>query len=91
MPSGAVKVVPYAPIWLGSSQAERCDYVTFDPKEERIFTIKHGDRLYNLYAGLQVQPIKGNWDMIKYLFLEGLCAGFVDTFQYVLNWSALAV
>ena len=64
-PSGAVKVVPYAPLWLGSSQAERCDYVTFKPKEERIFMNKHGDRLYNLYAGLQVKPIKGKWKMIK--------------------------
>ena len=68
MLSEAVKVVPDAPIWLESSQAERCDYVTFNPKEERIFTTKHVDHLYNLYnlyAGLQVQPIKGKWDMIK--------------------------
>ena len=45
MPTGAVKGVPYASIWLGSSHAERCDYVTFNPKEERIFTTKHDDRL----------------------------------------------
>jgi hypothetical protein len=63
--TGKVKVIPYAPIWLSSEMAERCDGVTFNPAKPCIYNSQHNDRLFNLYRGLQIKPQKGDWGPIK--------------------------
>ena len=69
-----IKTQAYAPMWLSSEQAERCNAATFNPRQKETYLSKFNDRLFNLYRGLQVTPKEDDWSMIKGMILQNLCS-----------------
>jgi Family of unknown function (DUF5906)/Bifunctional DNA primase/polymerase, N-terminal/Primase C terminal 2 (PriCT-2) len=72
--------------WAKHPRRRQYDAVTFDPSPTR----KHVN-IYNLWRGWAVEPVSGDWSLLKRLLLEVLCAGDQAAFDYVLRWSAFMV
>jgi hypothetical protein len=49
-----------------------------------------GDML-NIFRGLAVDPVPGNWSLMRAHILEVLCAGRQEIFDYLVRWMAWAV
>ena len=46
---------------------------------------------YNIYQGLPIEPVEGDWSLFKKLILEGLCDNDVALYEWVLDWMASAI
>jgi len=75
------KAVPIAEMWLKSGKRRTVEGVIFDPERDH-------EGYLNLWTGWAVEPLKGNWSLLRELIHNVLCAGDEQLFEYVINWLA---
>ena len=46
---------------------------------------------YNLWQGFAVEPVQGDWSLMKHLILKVICDGNKTLLAYVVSWMARAV
>ena len=69
--------------WLAHPKRNTYPSVTFLPRGEKIV-----EGAINLWTGFGVQPIKGDWGLMRRHIREVLSAGDEAVDRYVLNWLA---
>jgi hypothetical protein len=78
------KLVTRSHLWLRSSQRRQYVGVLFDPERDH-------EGWLNLWKGWSVEPIKGDWSLLKQLLLEVLVDGERDHYEYVMDWMAYMI
>jgi len=78
------KLVTKSSYWIRNPHRRQYKGVIFDPERAH-------EGWLNLWRGWAVQPIKGDWSLLKQLILEVLVDGDVDHYEYVINWLAYMV
>jgi len=56
--------------------------LVFDP------TNQHSENQYNTWKGFPVEPVKGDWSLLKYHIDEIICAGDKESQDYLYKWLA---
>lgn len=77
---------PLGSWWAKHPKRRQYDGVVFDPSPER-----YHEKLYNLWRGWAVEPIAGDWSLMKRLLRDVLCRGDEASFDYVIRWAAFMV
>lgn len=80
----ADRLVTKSTLWIKSGKRRQYKGVVFDPERE------HKGWL-NLWKGWSVQPVKGDWSLLKQLILETLVGGSQEYYEYVMNWLAYTI
>jgi len=78
------KSVQLSEAWMKSGRRRTAEQVIFDPEND------YPDCL-NLWTGWAVEPIKGEWNILREMLLEALCDNDEKVYKYVLDWSAYMV
>lgn len=78
------KLVPKSKLWLHSARRREYKGVIFDPKREH-------EGWLNLWRGWTVEPMPGDWGLLKELILTVLVDGNAAHFEWVMNWMAYMV
>jgi hypothetical protein len=74
---------PAAETWLDSpKRREFMGGVVFDPQE------KHQDDQLNLWRGFAVEPVEGDWSLLRDHVFNVVCAGKDEEFRYLMGWEA---
>lgn len=74
---------PAADIWLNSPERRAFPGgVVFDPQE------KHQDDQLNLWRGFAVEPVQGDWSLLRDHIFNVVCAGRDAEFHYLMGWKA---
>ena len=74
---------PAADIWLNSPERRAFPGgVVFDPQK------KHQDDQLNLWRGFAVEPVQGDWSLLRDHIFNVICAGRDAEFQYLMGWKA---
>lgn len=81
------KLKPVGKWWTSHPKARALEGLTFRP--DRTETEVNGK--LNLWRGFGVQPVPGNWDLMKRHLLEVVAAGNVEHYDYIISWCAWAV
>jgi hypothetical protein len=76
-----------ASYWLNHPRTCHYHRVIFDPSREP----GGHSRTWNLYRGLAVAAVPGNWDLLKRHILENICRNDQQLYDWLLNWMALGV
>jgi len=82
----AGKRKPLGTWWVSHPERRRYEGVLFDPTPHT-----HHPSLYNLWRGWAVEPITGDWSLMKRLLRDVLCAGDEQSYAYALRWAAFMV
>jgi hypothetical protein len=83
---GKPKYAQAADAWLRNPHRKQyLGGVVFDP------TGRFDEGVLNLWHGFGVSPIPGSWQRLKDHLRYVLCAGKVDGYEYVMDWSARLV
>ena len=69
--------------WLEHASRREYDTIIFDPSKE-----KEWDGCFNLWEGLTLTPIKGNWHCVLRHLYRVLCNKDRDKFLYTVKWLA---
>jgi hypothetical protein len=77
---------PVGKWWLECRDRRQFNQVVFDPARGREF-----DGNLNLWRGFGVEPVEGDWSLMRQHIEEVLAAGDPETAAYILRWSAWAV
>ena len=75
------KLVSKGDLWLKSPHRRSYKGIIFDPSHEH-------DGWLNMWKGWSVEPVKGDWSLLKQLIYEVLVDGNRVYYEYVLNWMA---
>lgn len=75
------RVVTKGQYWLKSARRRQYKGVIFDPQREH-------EGWLNLWKGWAVQPIHGDWSLLKQLIRDVLVDRDHAGFEYVMNWMA---
>ena len=78
------KLVTRSSYWIRNPNRRLYDGIIFDPERA------HAGWL-NLWRGWAVQPVKGDWSLLKQLILEVLVDGNEKHYNYVMDWLAYMV
>lgn len=78
------KLVTRSSLWIRSGKRRQYKGVIFDPERD------HKGWL-NLWKGWAVQPVPGDWSLLKQLLLEVLVDGNEEHAEWVMNWMAYMV
>lgn len=81
---GNNKFVPLGYWWLKHPKRRQYESIVFTPG-------KDVPGAYNLWRGLDVEPVKGDWSLMQEHMLVVLCLGNKKHFQYLLSCMARAV
>jgi hypothetical protein len=74
---------PAAETWLDSPKRRQfMGGVVFDPQE------KHQDDQLNLWRGFAVEPVEGDWSLLRDHVFNVVCAGKDEEFRYLMGWEA---
>ncbi len=82
-PSG--KTLPLGEAWIKWPGRRSASSVVFEPERQA----PHG--ALNLWRGLAVEPLKGNWSMMRELIRDVLCCGDDERDSYLMLWLASCV
>jgi hypothetical protein len=75
---------PLAKVWLGSPERRQYEGIVFAPGQDI-------PGFYNLYRGLAVKPVKGDWSLMRNHIREVIANGDEEVFEYLLAWMARLV
>ena len=84
--NGNPVIKTWANAWL--EHRDRGQYlggVVFDPSG------KSPKDVYNLWQGFHIEPVKGDWSLLRDLIEDVICGGNKAHFEYLMNWMALVV
>lgn len=86
--SGDPVYVPYGKYWLETYGNQTFNGMTMMPEcPDR----KTPDGQLNMWTGFAYVPRPGSWALLKNLIFENLCRWDAASYDYILNWLALAV
>lgn len=69
--------------WLEHASRREYDTIIFDPSKEREW-----EGCFNLWEGLALKPIKGDWECVLRHLYRVLCNKDRDKFLYTIKWLA---
>jgi hypothetical protein len=75
---------PLGKVWLESPMRRQYEGIIFAPGQEF-------PGFYNLYRGLAVKPVKGDWSLMRNHIQEVIASGNDEVFAYLLAWMARLV
>jgi len=78
------KRIKSANYWFESEDRREYPMVKFSPNKEP-------GNYYNLYRGLAVNPVQGDWSLMKRHIFEVIASGDQRVFDYVIAWMARIV
>ncbi len=68
--------------WLESETRRTYRGVVFAPGQDT------GDLIYNLFRGFPIQPLKGDWSLLRNHIYENICESDDDLFDWFMSWMA---
>jgi len=77
-----VKMLPISQVWEKWEGRKTYDNVAFSPGNNLPKSV------YNLFRGFPVEPVAGDWSLLKGHILDNLCDGDNHIYDYVLAWMA---
>lgn len=80
---GEKKRISKADLWLSSPHRRKYPGIVMDPQG-----LLHNKGKLNLWKGWAVEPVPGDWSMMRELIGEVLCDGDAASEEYVLRWIA---
>lgn len=80
--SGKTEVMEAFKAWLAWEKRRTYKGVVFSPGKER------GPNVYNLFRGFPVQPIKGDWSLLRDHIYENICESDDALFDWFMSWMA---
>ncbi|MGD9757939.1 MAG: DUF5906 domain-containing protein [Comamonas sp.] len=75
------KLVSRADLWLKSAHRRQYKGIIFDPDRQH-------EGWLNLWRGWSMEPVPGDWSLLRELIRDVLTDGDAASFEYVLNWMA---
>ena len=72
---------PLGKIWLNSPERRQYEGIVFCPGQDI-------PGFYNLFRGLAVKPVKGDWSLMSNHIQEVIAGGNPEHFKYLLAWMA---
>jgi hypothetical protein len=81
---GNSKKIHLSKLWLEYPKRRQYEGIIFSPGKDI-------PGFYNLYRGLAVTPIKGDWSLYRQFMREIIAAGNIENFNYLLKWMARLV
>lgn len=75
------KLVSRADLWLKSAHRRQYKGIIFDPDRQH-------EGWLNLWRGWSIEPVPGDWSLLRELIRDVLTDGDDASFEYVLNWMA---
>ncbi len=78
------KLVTRSSYWIRNPNRRQYKGIIFDPERSH-------EGWLNLWRGWAVQPVKGDWSLLKELILEVLVDGDQGHYEYVIDWLAYMV
>jgi hypothetical protein len=68
--------------WLESPERRTYKRVTFEPGKQC------GPSTYNLFQGFPIEPIKGDWSLLRNHIFENICDSNDELFDWFMTWMA---
>lgn len=85
-PNDPSKQAPLSEVWFThSNRREYLAGMTLAPMRE----VPNG--VFNLWRGFSVEPVAGDWSLLRAHILENVCSGDQEHFDYLLSWMARLV
>lgn len=78
----SIRRVSVATMWMKWVDRRTYHAIIFDPSEKAPVST------YNLYRGLAMKPVQGDWGLMKDHILNIVCDGQQHLFDYFLTWCA---
>jgi hypothetical protein len=78
--------IPAALFWLKNKARKQYTGLIFDPKAPPVH-----DKKLNLWSGLSVLPVPGNWDLMQRHFADVVTNGNSEAEEYLRKWLAFLV
>jgi hypothetical protein len=88
---GRSAVKPIGHVWINWQKRSKALAVVLLPNRDPGLVSVDGGNIYNLWTGLGVQPVPGEWPRIKYHLEEVICGGNEEYYSYLLGWLAACV
>lgn len=85
---GNMKPVRKVDIWMGSPTRNTFDGMMMHPGKDKIVVDQFGYRFLNTWAGFAVEPIKGDWSLMKAHVLNSTCSGNQEYYEWLMDWMA---
>lgn len=79
-----LKMVPRGVHWFNSDRRRQYKGLVFKPEST-------DPDYYNLWTGFGVEPVKGDWSLIKNHIIDVVASGDMRHAEYVLKWCAWAI
>lgn len=84
---GKPKIKQKFDIWMASTRRRTFHGTVMFPEGPHV--IRSGDDIYlNTWAGFAVEPIPGDWDLLKAHILNCLCSSNVEHYTWFMDWLA---
>lgn len=80
--NGKTERMPAFKAWLESAERRTYNRVTFEPG------IVSRPTTYNLFRGFPIEPIKGDWSLLKGHIFENICGSDDSLFDWLMTWMA---
>ena len=77
-----IKMAPISQVWQQWEARKTFDNVAFSPGNNLPSSV------YNLFRGFPIEPIEGDWSLMKDHIRENICGGDLRIFDYVMGWMA---
>lgn len=78
--------LPLASVWLDWARHRDYDNTTVESDASKVHP-----RVWNLWDGFSLAPVKGDWSLMRDHMRDVFCKGNDIYFQYLLKWSAWCV
>lgn len=84
---GTIESISKARLWLNHRLASHYHRLDFDPSQPP----GHNRKTWNTWTGFGVEPIAGDWSLLKDHILTNICRGDQRLYEWLLNWMAEGV
>ncbi len=81
---GQPEQINLAKAWLDSPTRREYKGIVFKPGVEN-------DNFYNLYKGLNYEPVKGDWSLFRQHIFDNICSKNMENFDWLIAWLARIV
>lgn len=85
---GNPKPIKKLDIWLASPNRNSFDGLLMHPAKPKVVKDRYGHRFLNTWAGFAVEPIEGDWSLLKKHIFDNLCGGNESYYDWLMDWMA---
>jgi hypothetical protein len=78
------KMQPLGNWWVNNPRRRQYEGVVFRPGKDT-------GNFLNLWQGMAIEPVKGDWSLLRDHILHVICGGDAEVHEYLLSWLAMCV